>query len=289
MDDNINLNNKEEIKDNIDFINIEPNQDFSVQPSLKSLVSSTKYLNHKVHKYKSEKERIKQLEYDVYDENGHINTGSITLHQGSIVGYDITDETDLRAIVSKGYVDDRTNINVNDTLHLKNSNVSLETDGAIIVHKDTTGIISSGNVIVQDSNDDEVISLSNDGEITAKKITLLNGTIENPPVSDNDIPNMGYVKSYVDSKFSEDYLSKTETTLQTVEGPIKFEGQITLDKGTIENDPSNDYDIANKRYVDNKLNEEALLKNKTEEQPVNGPVKFNNTTKIAILSLPVVE
>lgn len=285
MENNINLNNKEENKDNIDFINIEPNQDFTVQPSLKSLVSSTKYLNHKVHKYKSEKERIKQLEYDVYNENGHINTGSITLHQGSSIDYEITDETDKKAIVSKEYVDSKLAVDVDHTVHFKDPNVSIETDGAIIVHKDTTGIISSGNIVVQDLDDEEVISLSNDGKITAKQIALLNGTIENPPIHPKDIVNM----EYVDSKFNEEYLSKKELNLQTVKGPVKFEGTLTLDNGTIENEPSTDYDIANKLYVDNKFNEEVLLKNETNEQTVNGPVKFNNTTKIAILSLPIVD
>ena len=92
MNNNINENNIEEnIKNNIDFINVDQNIDFVVQPSLKSLVSSTKYLNNKVHKYKSEKARIKQLEYDVYENNGHINTGSITLHNGSMINYEIND------------------------------------------------------------------------------------------------------------------------------------------------------------------------------------------------------
>ena len=227
---------------NEDFINVEQNLDFVVQPSLKSLVSSTKYLNHKIHKYKSEKERIKQLEHDVYEDDGHINTGAITLHQGSTIEYEITDETDPKTLVPKQYVDDHMNIDVNETLQLKNPNVSLETDGAIIVHKNTDGIISSGNIIVQDSNDDEVIKLSKDGKITAQNIALTYGTIENSViVNPNDIVN----KAYVDSKFSEDYLSKNDLNLQTVKGPIKFEGTLTLDSGTIDNIPLENNDIVN--------------------------------------------
>jgi len=273
----------------VDRINIEPNQDFSVQPSLKSLVSSTRYLNHKVHKYKSEKERIKQLEHDVYDDNGHINTGSITLHEGSVIDYEITEETDPKSLVPKQYVDDHMNIDVNETLHLKNSNVSLETDGTIIVHKDTNGIISSGNIIIQDSNDDEVIKLSNDGNIKAQNIEINGGQIQNYPINDKDITNKKFVVDYVDSKLSTEYLSKIDTNLQTVEGPINFEGTLTINNGSIESDPSEEKDIVNKKYVDNKIDEDTLLKNKTDEQIVNGPVNFNNTTKIAILSLPVVE
>ena len=93
----------------------------------------------------------------------------------------------------------------------------------------------------------------------------------------------------MDHLISTDYLSKIDTNLQTVEGPINFEGTLTINNGTIESDPSEEKDIVNKKYVDNKIDEDTLLKNKTEEQIVNGPVNFNNTTKIAILSLPVVE
>ena len=220
-------------ENNIDTMFFDQNQDFIVQPSLKSLVSSTKYLNNKVHKYKSEKAKIKQIEHDIYENDGQINTGSITLHQGSTIEYEITDETDPKSLVPKQYVDDHMNIDVNNTLHLKDNNVSLETDGTIIIHKDTNGIISSGDVIIQDSNDDEAIKLTNTGTITANNLIISQGTITKIPKNENDIVN----KSYVDNKFSDDYLSK----------------------------------------------------NNSEEQTVNGPVNFNNTTKILVLSLPVID
>ena len=274
--------------DNIDYINVEQqNLDFVVQPSLKSLVSSTKYLNRKVHKYKSEKERIKQLEHDVYDEDGHINTGSITLHEGSKIEYEITEETDPKALVPKQYVDDHTNIDVNETLHLKNSNVSLETDGAIQVGNNGSGtsIETTGNIIVKDSNDNIVITLSNDGKIKANNIEVVNGKRTGIILNEDDIVN----RSYVDNIFNDKYLSKTDLNLQTVEGPINFENAITIDNGTINNNPENEKDITNKNYVDTTIEHKALLKDKNIEQTVNGPVKFNNTTKIYILSLQIVE
>lgn len=277
--------------EHVDFINIE-NQDFIVQPSLRSLVYSTKYLNNKVHKYKSEKERIKQLEHDVYEDDGHINTGSIDLHKGSKIEYEITDETDPKSIVSKQYVDDHTNIDVNDTLHLKNPNISLETDGAILIHKNNAdnGIISSGNVIIQDSDDNEVIKLSNNGNIKAQNIELQFGKIyNNVIVNDEDITNKKFVVDYVDTKFSTEYVSKTDMNLQIIAGPIQFNNTIQIENGTIENEPLNDNDIVNKKYVDNKISDDYLSKVDMNEQTVNGPVFFNNISKFNIISLPIVE
>ena len=367
--------------ENIDYIKIEQNQDFIVQPSLKSLVSSTKYLNNKVHKYKSEKARIKQLEHDVYENDGHINTGSITLHQNGIIDYDITDDSNPKTIASKKYVDEHTNIDINKTLELKNTSLSLKTEGliqigssggtsietigniivknlndddvikllnngnikaknieinggtinnypinnndivnkeyvdskfsseyvskvdeneqtiegpikfneTIKIQKDTDGIISFGNIIIKDTNDDEIIKLSNEGNIKANNIEVNGGKINTYPVNDEDITNKKFVEDYVDEKFSTDYLSKIDTNLQTVSGPINFESTITIDNGTIDKTPEDAKDITNKNYVDTTIENKTLLKDKNDEQTVNGPVKFNNISKFNILSLPIVE
>ena len=241
--------------------------------------------------------KINDIEHNINSKDGIINTGIININNLGYI-YNVDEDND-KSIVNKEYVDTHGGgIDPTKPLHLEGQ-PSLTTTGHVIIGYNK--LDESQNKIIIDSSNGNI---DTKGIITSNSIILQNGTIETVNDTDNSLINRKYYYDHMSglNPYETLYLYDDPSLITTGNIIIKNNNEniiilnssgdiitknINIETGILTSQPISDNNITNKEYVDNKISNDCILKNETNEQTITCPLNLENNAKITKLLIPV--